>query len=122
MSNFLNVNVVSLDVTDWEEAKKFYREILGWPVDFSSDEAGWEEYGVDNQTHISINRSDHPVVQHGGTTVVLRVNDAHAVTADLRSRGVKCDDVIVIPGMVTYGTFYDPFGNRIQFVTVPGPE
>ena len=121
MSLFKNVNVVSLDVTDWERAKKFYRETLGWPVAFASDEAGWEEYGLDNQAHVSITRSDHAPSAHGGTTLVLSVDDAHATTAALRAKGVKCDDVITIPGMVVYGSFYDPDGNRIQFVSSAVP-
>ena len=121
MSLFMTVNVVSLDVTDWEAAKKWYRDVLEWPVAFSSDEAGWEEYGAEGQAHVSISRSDHASVPHGGTTLVLSVEDAHAVTAALKKKGVKCDDVITIPGMVTYGTFYDPFGNRLQFVSTTPP-
>jgi predicted enzyme related to lactoylglutathione lyase len=120
MSLFMKVNVVSLEVTDWEAAKKWYREVLEWPVDFSSDEAGWEEYAIEGQAHVSISRSDHPTT-HGGTTLVLSVQDAHAVTAALQKKGVKCDEVTTIPGMVTYGTFYDPFGNRIQFVEIAPP-
>ena len=121
MSLFLNVNVVSLDVTDWEAAKKWYREVLEWPVAFSSDEAGWEEYGPENQAHVSINRTDHAPTGVGATTLVFGVQDAYAVTAALRKKGAKCDDVITIPGMVTYGTFYDPFGNRLQFVSLTPP-
>jgi predicted enzyme related to lactoylglutathione lyase len=119
MSIFKKVNVVSVDVTDWERAKKFYRETLGWPVDFSSDEAGWEEYGLDNQTHVSITRSDHAPAAHGGTTLVLTVDNAHAATAALRAKGVRCDEVVVIPGMIAYGSFYDLDGNRIQFASNP---
>jgi predicted enzyme related to lactoylglutathione lyase len=117
MSLFKNVNVVSLDVTDWERAKKFYRETLGWPVAFTSDDAGWEEYGLDNQAHVSITRSEHAPAGQGGTTLVLTVDDAHKTAAALRAKGIKCDDVIVIPGMVVYGCFYDPDGNRVQFVS-----
>jgi predicted enzyme related to lactoylglutathione lyase len=121
MSLFKNVNVVSLNVTNWEQAKEFYRNVLGWPVAFSSDEAGWEEYGSDNQAHVSITKSDHAASPNAGTTLVLGVDDAHQTTAALRAKGVKCDDVTVIPGMVTYGTFYDPDGNRIQFVSLTPP-
>lgn len=119
MSLFLNVNVVSLNVTDWERAKQFYRDVLGWQVAFSSDEVGWEEYGVENQAHVSINRSDHAPAAHGGTTLVFGVEDAHAVTAALRAKGVRCDEVVTIPGMVTYGGFYDPDGNHLQFASMP---
>ena len=119
MSLFKNVNVVSLDVTDWEQAKKFYRDTLGWPVAFTSDDAGWEEYGLDNQAHVSITRTDHAPTVQNGTTLVLTVDNAHQTVAALRAKGVKCDDVIVIPGMVAYGSFYDPEGNRIQFASNP---
>ena len=51
---------------------------------------------------------------HTGATPVFAVDDAHAAIGALRARGVKCDDVVVIPGMVHYGTFYDPEGNSLQ--------
>ncbi|MBZ5617098.1 MAG: VOC family protein [Acidobacteriia bacterium] len=124
MSLFKDVNVVSINVKDWEAAKKFYRETLGWPVAFSDDQAGWEEYGRDNEAHVSISRWMGPEPmppQNGGTTLVLSVEDAHAVAAALKAKGVKCDDVMVIPGMVTYGSFYDPEGNRIQFASMVPP-
>jgi predicted enzyme related to lactoylglutathione lyase len=120
MAKFINVNVVSYTVSDWQGAKKFYAEILGWPVAFGADEVGWFEYGNENETHIAISRWDGPDPRppvNGGATAVLTVEDAKAMTADLRARGVRCDDPVEIPGMVTYGTFYDPEGNRIQFAS-----
>ena len=124
MSMFKDVNVVSLDVIDWEGAKKFYREVLDWPVAFSDDQAGWEEYGVGHEAHVSITWWRDPQTvppKRGGTTLVLRVEDAFGVTAALRAKGIKCDDVISIPGMVTYGAFYDPEGNMIQFASMVPP-
>jgi predicted enzyme related to lactoylglutathione lyase len=119
MSLFQNVNVVSVYVTDWEAAKKFYRQTLEWPVAYSDDNVGWEEYGKDNETHIAINRWDGPEAPpaKGGATPVFSVADAYQVTEALRAKGVKCDDVIAIPGVVTYGTFNDPEGNRFQFAS-----
>ena len=119
MSLFLNVNVVSLNVTDWERAKKFYRDLLGWPVAYSDDTVGWEEYGLENQAHISISRSDHAPSAHGGTTLVLSVDNANETAAALRAKGIKCDEVDTIPDTVSFGTFYDPDGNRIQFASRP---
>ena len=55
----------------------------------------------------------------GGGTATFSVNDCDRVTAELRVRGVKCDDVLHIPSVVKYGTFYDPDGNRLQFAS-PG--
>lgn len=116
MSMFKNVNVVYCYVKDWEGGKKFYRDILEWPVAYSSDEAGWEEYGIEGATHLAINKWDRDdPMPLAAATVVLSVDDPYKTTELLRARGVKCDDVIHIPDVVTYGTFYDPEGNRIQF-------
>ncbi|MHB8089055.1 MAG: VOC family protein [Anaerolineaceae bacterium] len=120
MSLFKNVNVVSYYVTDWEKAKKFYQDTLEWPVVFSSDEAGWVEFGRENETHISINRWDGPEPvppKLGGATAVFSVDDAIETTKLLRARGVRCEDAITIPGMVCYGTLYDLEGNRLQFAS-----
>ena len=124
MSLFKNVNVVSLTVTDWEGAKKFYGEVLDWPVVFADDQVGWYEYGRENEAHVSISRWMQPGPAPsplGGTTLVLTVDDAHEVTRQLRAKGIKCDDVMVIPGMVTFGGFYDLEGNRIQFASMEPP-
>ena len=122
MSQFKNVNVVQYTVAkaNWEQAKKWYGEILGWPVAWASDEAGWIEWGKDNETHISINRWDGPEpvpAKTKGVIAVLSVDDAYKTAEWLRSKDVKCDDVVKIPGMVTYGTFYDPEGNALQFAS-----
>ena len=49
-----------------------------------------------------------------GATPVFSVDSATAAIAALRAKGVKCEDVVVVPGMVAYGSFYDPEGNKLQ--------
>ena len=118
MSQFKNVNVVYCYVRDWAGAKKFYRELLEWPVAYSDDNVGWEEYGLEKETHLAINRWDSPdAMPLVSATTVFTVEDAYKTTANLRGRGIQCDDVVHIPGVVTYGTFYDPEGNRFQFAS-----
>jgi len=120
MSLFKNINVAYVYVRDWEAAKKFYSETLGWPLVFSSDEIGWCEFGVENATHFAINRLDEKDPDPGEgsrVTLTFKVEDVRAVTAELRARNVRCDDPVHIPGVVLYGTFYDPEGNRFQFVS-----
>lgn len=122
MSLFKDVNVVQYHVTQWERAKQFYTDVLGWPVAFLSDEAGWMEFGEEGKTHLAINRWEEstPVPAGlGGALAVLTVEDAARTVAALRARGVRCDDAVVIPGMVAYGAFYDPDGNRVQFASSP---
>lgn len=123
MSMFKNVNVVYYYVRDWEAAKKFYGDVLGWPLAWASDEAGWVQYGRDNETHIAINRwtASEPMPGNGGATVTFSVDNAYETTAALRAKGVRCDDVVEIPGIVVLGTFYDPDGNRLQFAQSAPP-
>jgi predicted enzyme related to lactoylglutathione lyase len=121
MSGFKNINVVYYYIKNWEQAKKFYTETVGWPQVFGSDEIGWIEFGKEGEIHLAISRwtDDSPVPTGlGGATVVLSVDNARETTAILRAKGVRCDDVFEISGMVTYGTFYDPEGNRIQFASM----
>jgi predicted enzyme related to lactoylglutathione lyase len=124
MSLFKMVEVVSYSVQNWEQAKKFYNEVLEWPVAWASDEMGWIEYGRDNETHISISRWDGPGPLPVGTgaIAVFSVEDARTVIAKLRACGVRCDDVVEVPGVVLYGTFYDPDGNRFQVASSPNNQ
>lgn len=116
MSMFKDLNVVYYYVKDWEGAKKFYTEVLDWPVAWASDEMGWLEFGREGETHLAINRWDRDdPLPTKGAIATFTVEDAEKVTAALRAKGVKCDDVVTIPDTVTLGTFYDPEGNRFQF-------
>jgi len=119
MNLFKNINVCYVYVRNWEAAKKFYSELLGWPEAYSSDEVGWVEWGLPDQAHLAINRWDQDgEMPKGGTPkVVLTTADAFKTTEALRAKGIRCDDVIDIPGVVTYGGFYDPEGNRIEFAS-----
>ncbi len=124
MPLFKGVNVVSIHVMDWEGAKKFYRDLLGWPIRWQDNQMGWEEYGVEGSADVSISRWDGPEAippASGRTTLVLTVADAVKTVADLRARGIKCDDAVTIPGTVVVAALYDPEGNRIQFVSENPP-
>jgi predicted enzyme related to lactoylglutathione lyase len=120
MSIFRNVNVVSYHVKDWKKAMDFYQKVLGWPVAYVNEEMGWVEIGEEDPTHIAISRWDdrEPIPPYKGRpTAALGVEDAIKTTEDLRALGVRCDDAVTIPGVVCFGTFYDPEGNRIQFAS-----
>ena len=116
MSVLKNVNVVYCYVRDLEAAKKFYSEVLEWPLAYADDQVGWIEWGEENQAHFAINlwteEAEPPKV---GGTVVFNVENVHTATAALRAKGVRCDEPVIIPNVVAYGTFYDLEGNRLQF-------
>ncbi len=112
-----DLNVVWYNVSDWERAKKFYRDTLGLPVALEIEQAGWMEFGHPNQAHLAINlwRGPDPMPPpKGGATATIGCDDVRAAIAQLRAKGVRCDEVQEIPGMVILGTFYDPEGNQLQ--------
>jgi catechol 2,3-dioxygenase-like lactoylglutathione lyase family enzyme len=116
---------VSYMVSDWQKAKKFYSETLGLPVAaFISDDVGWMEFGEKEGTHLAISlwRGPGPLPpREGGAIAVFDVADAFEAVKELRKRGVRCDDVISVPMMVTYADFYDPDGNRLE-IAGPAPK
>ena len=120
MSVFKNINVAYVYVKNWEAAKKFYSELLGWPVAYSDDEMGWQEFGAEGEAHFAISLwedKDSEPARGVGMTIVFTVEDVPAAVRDLRAKGVRCEDPVVIPGVVTIGTFYDPEGNRLQMAS-----
>lgn len=124
MSLFKDVSVVQYYVRDWETAKKFYLDVLGWPVAFLDDRNGWMEFGEEGKTHFAINRWDDPATQPPGkgcALAVFTVENAVTAAAALRMRGIRCDNVEIIAGVVAVSAFYDPEGNCIQFASLP-PE
>ena len=120
---FQKPNITSYPVTDWEGAKKFYGETLSLPVaNFISDEVGWMEFGDKDGARLAISLWRGPDAvppKEGGATVISEVEDAFKTVEELRARGVKCDDVEVVPEMVAYANIYDPEGNRLQVAAPP---
>jgi predicted enzyme related to lactoylglutathione lyase len=112
---FRGINVVSIPVTDLDRARSFYGEVLGLgaPV-YDLPDAGWIEFATGGGGNISVTAAEPGWQPSNGVTVVLDVEDCPAAVATLRSRGVACDDPQVFPGFVTFASFYDPFGNRLQ--------
>ena len=124
MNGFLKqLQIISYPVSNWQASKKFYAETLGLPVAlFMGDEAGWMEFGDKDQTHIAImtSRNPGPLPPHqGGAIAVFAVDDVYAAVKEMRQRGIKCDDAIAVPGMITYANFYDPDGYQFQVASPP---
>src|SRR5512141_2444328 len=94
----LKLQIVSYNVSDWQRAKKFYAETLGLPVAaFITDEVGWMEFGEKDGVHLAIAQWQGPgpvPLGDGGGIAVFEVEDAYQAIDELRSKGVKCDDVV----------------------------
>ena len=116
MPLFTGINVVSICVTDLDRAREFYRDTLelGAPV-YDLPEAGWIEFSTGSPSgNLSVTLAEPGWQPSSGTTVVLNVDDCQSAVTELRRRGVRCDEAVVFPGYVTFASFYDPFGNRLQ--------
>jgi predicted enzyme related to lactoylglutathione lyase len=122
MQIFRGINVVSIAVPDLAAAREFYANALGLgEPEYDLPEAGWIEFRTGAPGgNLALTVAEEGWAPASGTTVVLDVDDCHAACAELRARGVRCDDPVVFPGYVTYGSFYDPFGNRLQMCS-PAP-
>ena len=123
MRTFHGINVVSICVPDLDVARQFYRDTLGFgePI-YDLPEAGWIEFQSGNSSgNIAITRAEPDWVPSSGTTIVLNVTDCNVACTELKQRGVRCDDPVVFSGYVTFCSFYDPFGNRLQMCS-PAPE
>ncbi|WP_420124823.1 VOC family protein [Longimicrobium sp.] len=123
MQIFHGINVVSIAVPDLATARDFYRDVLGLgePL-YDLPEAGWIEFGTGGAGgNLALTAAEPGWQPSTGTTIVLDTPDCHASCAELRARGVRCDDPVVFPGFVTWCSFYDPFGNRLQMAG-PAPE
>lgn len=110
------INVVSISVTNLEIARQFYGNVLGlgMPV-YDVPEAGWVEFQSGTPYgNLAVTLADVEWMPNTGTTVVFNTDDCLTAYAELQARGVRCDEPVVFPGYVTYCSFYDPFGNRLQ--------
>jgi predicted enzyme related to lactoylglutathione lyase len=120
---FKGINVVSISVSDLDQARQFYRDVLslGEPI-YDLPEAGWIEFGSGSPSgNIAVTKAESNWNPSTGTTVVFNVEDCNAACTELRRRGVHCEDPVVFPGYVTFCSFYDPFGNRLQMCS-PAPS
>ena len=123
MNPLKGINVVSISVPDLGEARRFYRDVLGLgePL-YDLPEAGWIEFSSGSPAgNIAVTTASEGWSPSTGTTIVFNVDDCHSACEELRRRGVRCEDPVVFPGYVTYCSFYDPFGNRLQMCS-PAPE
>jgi predicted enzyme related to lactoylglutathione lyase len=122
-SLFNGINVVSISVTDLNRARHFYGEVLGLGAPlYDLPDAGWIEFAINSgRGNLSVVPADPGWQPSTGTTIVLDVEDCHSAVNELRNRNVECDDPRTFPGFVTFASFYDPFGNRLQICS-PAPN
>ena len=113
---------VSLNVADYERAKKFYQDVFKFKITFDAGiEVGWCELALPIPgVHIGLNFNPDVPVKHGATTLGLQVKDLDKTKAYLESQGVEITgDIYDLPDMVSILNIKDSEGNKIQLIAPP---
>jgi catechol 2,3-dioxygenase-like lactoylglutathione lyase family enzyme len=114
---FKKVDDVFFNVDDMAKSVAFYRDTLGIPVKYESDD--WVELDAGNVT-IALRRfgsgpEGRPELGVGeGATIVFEVDDIEAAKAELDGKGVKLLGGVFNYGAVKLAAFEDVNGNVLQ--------
>ena len=114
---FKKVDDVFFNVDDMEKSVAFFRDTLGLPVKYQSDD--WVELDAGNVT-IALRRfgsgpEGRPELGVGeGATIVFEVDDIEAAKAELEGKGVKLLGGVFNYGAVKLAAFEDVNGNVLQ--------
>ena len=101
---------ISVNVSDLQRSIDWYRETLGFDVEYRLDEIGWAELTTPFGA-VNVGLSQTEDQRAGGTVPTFGVVDIEAARRHLESRGVKLDEIFDVQGMVKLMGFYDPDGN-----------
>jgi predicted enzyme related to lactoylglutathione lyase len=108
------VDYIRVPVTDMEEAKRFYGELLGLERNPNSPADDWVEYEVGNVTLavMTPHTHDYEFTQLPPSTIALRVADVAAAKEKLESAGLEVGEMWD-SGLCRGAGVSDPAGNRI---------
>ena len=101
---------ISVNVSDLQRSIDWYRETLGFDVEYRLDEIGWAELTTPFGA-VNVGLSQTEDQRAGGIVPTFGVVDIEAARRHLESRGVKLDEIFDVQGMVKLMGFYDPDGN-----------
>ncbi len=106
---------VACDVSDCAKSIAWYRDVLGFKLQYHLEEMGWCEMESHiPKVNVGLSQVESPKV--GGPTLTWGVKDIDAARKELEGKGVKFDgETRTIPEMVRLATFFDPDGNTLMF-------
>ncbi|MDX6518054.1 MAG: hypothetical protein QOF50_900 [Gaiellaceae bacterium] len=108
--------VISVGVTDYARSLAWYRDVLGFELEYELEQYGWCELKTPFGFHIGLGQTEE--VTPGSLTPTFGVRDIDAAIAHLREHDVKVEDWHELPGMVRLSTFYDPDGTSWMLAQV----
>lgn len=101
---------ISVNVSDLQRSIDWYRDALGFDVEYRLEEIGWAELTTPFGA-VNVGLSQTEDQRAGGTVPTFGVVDIDSARRHLESRGVKLDEIFDVRGMVKLMGFYDPDGN-----------
>ena len=109
-----NTITIAMSVKDRHASADWYERILGFPVIYHADEAGWSEIQTKTDgVTIGLGEQTKPVP--GNCVPVFGIADLDAARSKMEAASVKFDgETDVVEGMVKTATFYDPDGNALM--------
>jgi len=113
MSWYKQFDLVWFPVADFERAKTFYRDDLGFELVLENAESSWAEFQISPGAKMAI----HGVKVTNANPIgalVLEVESLEKSELFLRGKGIKLFDKEEIPGLTRLASFTDPDGNVIQ--------
>jgi predicted enzyme related to lactoylglutathione lyase len=108
----MRISAVWYAVSQWEEAKRFYCEVLGLKLNHWSDEAGWAAFSTDGGPPFFLVRRPDLVGGQGNATVTFETADLDAFHERLARAGVPVEPIQESNARIF--TLYDPDGNRLE--------
>jgi predicted enzyme related to lactoylglutathione lyase len=108
-------------VKDFDRAKKFYSEIMGFEITWDGGtEVGWAEFALPAEgARLGINLIRDGEHRQGSGTLTMDVEDLDACQVYLKGKGIETTEITDVPNMVSYFNLKDPEGNPIQVVAEP---
>ena len=106
------VAFIAIAVSNAEEARKFYQEVLGLKPGLTAMEGAWVEYDLAGTT---IGVGCHPgwPPSRDGTSVAFEVDDMDTTISRLKEHGVVFDMEKTETPVCWMAQFRDPSGNKL---------
>lgn len=117
----LRISAVWYPVRQWEEAKRFYGEVLGLPAGGADDAGGWAWFRTGHAgLPLFLVRRPEEAGAAGGGVVTFNCPGLDAFLDRLRRSGVAIDPEAGDASGVRVVTIRDPDGNRIELAEDSG--
>ena len=105
---------IAISVKDRHKSAQWYADMLGFPLLYHMDDAGWSELQTLTKG-VTIGLGEQANPTPGNSVPVFGTADIAAGRAALEAAGVKFDGPTeTVPDMVSTATFYDPDGNAMM--------